>query len=268
MLATLRKWNAVFGIYFQEGIAYRASGLIWVMTDVVVAVTMPLVWSKANEATHRAIAGYSSSDFVLYYLCMLLIGCFVTSHIMWELAVEIKEGAFSAQLVRPVSFYQVTFFRSLSWRLIRPALFLPFFVALLWAYRGYLHDAHVFLGWEMWVAVILGHLVSFNFAFMMAMLALFTQEAQAIFELYYVPMLFLSGQLFPIAVLPDWARHLAYAFPFYFTTGLPTEILVGRVSGPAAHSLMLGQLGWILGSYALGQILWRKGLRNYTAVGM
>ncbi|MEA2552547.1 MAG: viologen exporter family transport system permease protein [Fimbriimonadaceae bacterium] len=268
MTATLRKWRALFSIYFQDGVAYRASGLIWIMTDVVVAITMPLVWAKANEAMGGHIGGYSSSDFVLYYLCMLLIGCFVTSHIRWELAMEIKEGQFSVALIRPMSFYQMTFFRNIAWRVIRPTLFFPFFLLLLFAYRSYLGDAHVYLGWELWVSVFLGHLLSFNFVYMMAMLALFTQEAQAIFELYYIPMLFLSGQLFPVAVLPDWARHLAYAFPFYFTTGVPTEILVGRVSGQTSHTLILGQLAWIVGAYFLGQILWRKGLKHYTAVGM
>jgi ABC-2 type transport system permease protein len=268
MTATLRKWKALFSIYFQDGIAYRASGIIWVMTDVVVAVTMPLVWASASKAMGGEIAGFSSSDFVLYYLCMLMIGSFVTSHIMWELAMEIKEGQFSVSLVRPISFYQLTFMRNIAWRVFRPMLFFPFFLLFLFAYRHYLAGAHVYLGWETWVSILLGHLVSFNFVYMMAMLALFTQEAHSIFEIYYVPMLFLSGQLFPIAVLPDWARNLAYAFPFYFTTGLPTEILVGRVSGPTAHNMMLGQLGWFVGAYVMGRILWKKGLRHYTAVGM
>lgn len=264
----LRKWRAVFGIYFQEGLAYRASGLIWVMTDVTTAVTMPLVWAKATQASGSAIAGFTSADFVLYYLCMLLIGCFVTSHILWELAMEIKEGQFSMALVRPMSFYQVTFLRNFSWRIIRPTLFLPFFLIMLWAYRGYLHDAHVYVGWQFWLALILGHLISFNVAYTMSMLALYTQEAQSLFELYYIPMLFLSGQIFPIAVLPGWTKQLPYFFPFYYTTGLPTEILVGRVPKANMPTLLAGQIAWLAGAYLVGQLLWKRGLRHYTAVGM
>ncbi|MFI5387883.1 MAG: ABC transporter permease, partial [Fimbriimonadales bacterium] len=207
MTATLRKWRAIFSIYFQDGIAYRASGLIWILTDLVTAVTMPLVWASANTGG-GTIRGFTTSNFVLYYLCLLLLGSFITSHIMWDLAMEIKEGQFSAMLVRPVSFYQFTFLRNLSWRIIRTGLFFPFFIALLWAYRGYLGGAHVFVGWEFWASLVLGHLVSFTTVMMMSMLALFTQEAMSIFELYYVPMLFLSGQLFPISLLPDWARFL------------------------------------------------------------
>lgn len=267
MAIALRKWRAVFGIYFQDGLAYRASGLIWILTDLVTAITMPLVWAKATSAT-GVIGGFSRSDFVLYYLCQLLIGSFITSHIMWEVAMEIKEGQFSTQLVRPMSFYQFTFLRNLSWRIIRLSLFAPFFVALVFLYRGYLTDASIYLGWQFWASVILGHLVSFTLVVMMSMLALFTQEVMSIFELYYVPMLFLSGQLFPIAVLPDWASTLAKWLPFYYTTGAPTEILVGRVSGSTSLNVLAMQLVWIAAAYLMGKLIWSKGLKYYTGVGM
>ncbi len=263
---TLRKWKAVFSIYFQDGIDYRASGLIWVTVDLATAVTMPLVWAKASH--NGPIGGFTTSDFILYYLCMLFLGSFVTSHIMWELAMEIKEGQFSTMLLRPMSFYQINFFRNLSWRCIRPALFAPFFVALLFAYRGYLTHAAIHLGPEFWLSLILGHLVSFTFVMMMSMLALFTQEVTSIFELYYIPMLFLSGQLFPIAMLPAWAASLAKLFPFYYTTGAPTEILIGRVTGNAIWGALGAQVVWIVVCYGLSKVLWARGLKHYAGVGM
>ncbi|MDR3691090.1 MAG: ABC-2 family transporter protein [Fimbriimonas sp.] len=263
---TLRKWRAVFSIYFQDGIAYRASGLIWVTTDLATAVTMPLVWAAASKS--GPIGGFTSSDFILYYLCMLFLGSFVMSHIMWELAMEIKEGQFSTMLLRPMSFYQLNFFRNLSWRVIRPVLFAPFFVALLLAYHSYLKHVDIHLGWQFWASVIMGHLVSFSFVMMMSMLALFTQEVTSIFELYYIPMLFLSGQLFPIAMLPDWAAKLAKMFPFYFMTGAPTEILIGRIGGGAVYQVLGIQVMWVTVCYGVSRILWRVGLRHYTGVGM
>lgn len=265
-MSTLRKWRAVFGIYFQEGLAYRASGLIWILTDVTTAVTMPLVWAHASS--NGAIGGFKTSDFVLYYLCMLMLGSFITSHIMWDLAMEIKEGQFSTALLRPISFYQLTYLRNISWRIIRCSLFGPFFILLLVLYRGLLGEATLYFGWEFWAALILGHLVSFTFVMAMAMLALYTQEVYSIFELYYIPMLFLSGQLFPVSLLPTWAATLAKFFPFYFTTGAPTEILIGRVSGSAAVQTIGIQVVWIVIAYFASKVLWRNGLKHYTAVGM
>lgn len=267
MSDTIRKWRAVFSIFFQEGLAYRASGLIWVMTDLTTAVTMPLVWATAAKVGGN-IGGFTSSDFVLYYLCLLLLGSFITSHIMWELATEIKEGNFSVALVRPISFYQYTFFRNLSWRIIRTSIFAPIFVLLVFLYRGYLGDANLYFGWETWASIVLGHLVSFTFVMMMAMFALMVQEVYSIFELYYVPMLFLSGQLFPVSLLPDWARWLAYIFPFYYTTGAPTEMLVGRIAPSDRLGVLGAQLIWIVVAFFGAKLLWKKGLKYYTGVGM
>ena len=266
MAKTLRKWKAVFAVYFQDGIAYRASGVIWIITDLVTAVTMPLVWASATRS--GSIAGYNSGDFVAYYLALFGISSFVTSHIMWELAMEIKEGQFTVALLRPISFYTFTFIRNLTWRIMRTMLAVPFLILLVIAYRDYLGGVHLHWGWEFWAALICGHLVSITFVLMMSMLALFVQEAQAIFELYYVPHMFLSGYLFPIAVLPEWARTLSQIFPFYFTTGAPTEILIGRVSGEGVPRVIGMQLLWIVAFFLLAKVLWRKGLKHYTAVGM
>jgi ABC-2 type transport system permease protein len=264
--ATLRKWKAIFGIYFQDALAYRASAVIWITTDLVTAVTMPLVWAHAAGA--GMIQGFTTGDFVLYYLCMILVSSFVTSHIMWEIAMEIKEGQFSTALMRPISFYQLTFFRSLSWRVMRTVLFAPMFLALLFLYRGYLEGATVYLGWEVFAAIVLGHLVSFTFVMMMSLLALFFQEVTSVFELYYIPMLFLSGQIFPIAVLPEWARTLSLFFPFYFTVGAPTEMLIGRIPPDRIPGILGIQLVWIVVCYVVSKFLWRKGLKYYTGVGM
>ena len=120
---TLRKWKAVFSIYFQDGIAYRASGLIWVTIDLATAVTMPLVWARASHS--GPIGGFTTSDFILYYLCMLFLGSFITSHIMWELAMEIKEGFMAAtsmkragNLTEPWTRAMVTSPPSSGWRSI------------------------------------------------------------------------------------------------------------------------------------------------------
>ncbi len=246
--------------------AYRASALIWITTDLVPALTMPLMWAKADHS--GPIAGYTSGDFVLYYLCLLFLGNFISSHIMWDLAMEIKEGQFSTQLVRPISYYQICFFRNLSWRVLRMILFAPMFVGLLAIYSSYITHTTLYLGWEFWVSLILGHLVSFTTVMMMAMLALFFQEVTSIFELYYVPTLFLSGRLFPIAVLPAWAQSLAKLLPFYYTTGAPTEILIGRVTGPQILSTVGAQLIWVGLAYGASKVLWKFGLKHYTGVGM
>lgn len=262
----LRKWRAVVGVYFQDGIAYRAQGLVWILTDVSMAVTMPLVWIAAAKGGE--INGYSAGDFVSYYLCVLLLNQFVQSHFMWDVAYEVKEGVFSSQIVRPISWLEFMLLRNLTWRCIRISLFVPWFLLFIFLYRNYLGGVEFYLGWQFWVSVALGHLVSIMTVMTLALLALFVQEAQTLFEIYYLPMLFLGGQMFPVAMYPEWIQTVAHWMPFYYSVGAPTEILTSRLAAQDAGSVLLIQAVWVLVFYMGHRLLWKQGLKHYTGVGM
>jgi ABC-2 type transport system permease protein len=251
----------------QDSLAYRASAIIWILTDTLPAMIMPLVFISAMP-DGGTVGGLTSGQFVVYYQTMLLLTNFITSHIMWDFAWEIKEGVFTIHLIRPIGYYQVAFIRNLTWRIMRVMLFLPMFFVLLLLFREHLHGFQPYLGWETWLSIILGHLVSFTFIMMMVQLAFFFTEVQSIFGLYYIPMLFLSGQVFPIQLLPDWAAVVAKAIPFYYTTALPTELVVGRVLPSEAPRLIAVQCAWIVGQYIVSKLLWRWGVKQYTGVGM
>lgn len=253
-------------VYAQDWLAYKANGIIWILTDMVTAITMPLVWASA--AGSGAISGYSAGDFTLYYLAMLLLGSFITSHMMWEISFEIREGVFTNYLLRPFSFFQTMYVRNLSWRAIRIVMTIPFFLVLGACYWNLLQGAHVFLGWQFWASVILGHCVSISVVLMLSMIALFIQEAIAVFELYYIPQLFLSGYVFPIEVMPLWVQKLAHVLPFYYTTGVPVEMLVGRLKPEHSLTFLLGQIGWVVATTLIARVLWKAGLKHYSGIGM
>ena len=266
MLASLRKWFALFNVYLKDGIAYRVNGIIWILTDAFTMFTMPLVWMSAMGT--NTISGFNKADIVKYYLAMLMVSGFVVCHFMWELANEIKDGQFSAQLVRPISVYQVYFFRNFSWRIVRMSLCIPFLLLFMWFYRDTLHGATFNWSVTFWVSLFLGHLLSFTTVMMLGFIALFIEEAMALFELYYFPILFLSGQVVPVAMLPAWAQTLAKYLPFYYTTNLPVDIGIGRVTGSTIWTGLLVQGFYIALTFAISKVLWTKGLRQFSGVGL
>lgn len=262
----VRHWRAIFSVFLQDGLAYRAQGLIWILTDVTLAITMPLVWISASKG--GAIQGFSSGDFVTYYLAVVMIAQFVQSHFMWDVAFEIREGVFSSQIIRPINWFEFMFVRNFTWRCIRVTLFLPWFILFVILFRNYLGGQELYFGWQFWTSIVLGHAVSLTTVLALAMIALFVHEAHSIFELYYLPMLFLGGQMFPIALYPTWAQTLADWLPFRYTVGVPTEIFVGRIEVADMGRALLLQLMWVVIMYLAFRLMWRLGLKHYTGVGM
>ncbi len=262
----IRQMKALLSIYIQDGLAYRASGIIWVLTDAVTSAVMPAVLLSSQG--NKGIAGFFPSDIVLYYIVSLFCTSLVTCHFMWEMSQEIKEGIFTTWLMRPISFLRFMFVRNLAWRIIRTLLFIPVLGIVMLIYAYWLTNPVIFLTPLAVLSLFLGHCVSLMFVMFMSTLAFYIEEANSVFELYYIPMLFLSGQMFPVSFFPDWVRNIALVMPFYYTTGLPTEIILGKINEQHAWPLIGAQLLWITLSFIGFKLSFARGLKYYTGVGM
>lgn len=262
LVASLRKLAAIFRIYLRDCFAYPAANLIWVVVDSKTAIVLPAVWMAA--AGSGAIAGLARNEIVAYYLVAMFISQFVTCHLLWDMAEDIREGRVQAHLLRPISYFWMNSARNLAWRVMRIVIFLPIWPLIMLGYGGFggagLTPSRVF-----WVAVLLAHTLSFLAAFFMTALTLWTVEFVSLFRVYYAFEMFLSGRILPLGSLPGWVQNLADALPFKYMIAYPTDLLLGRATG--AHGLLI-QLGWALILGVLGPWMFRRGLRVYAGAGL
>ena len=246
MTALTSRWFAIFNIYAQEAIAYRAGVFIWFLVEAITSIVMPLVWIASMGTSTSHINEFAPQDFVIYYLGILGLSSFVTSHLMWELGIEIKEGHISTLLMRPISFTQFMSVRNLAYRCMRIFATLPLMFLLYVAFKSFLIDPILHLNIYFWITLFLGHAISFFFVLAMSTIAFFVHETYAIFRLYYVPMYLFSGKLVPVDFLPAWLHKFTVITPFYYTVGVPTEILMGRLNANQTNQAMINQCVWII----------------------
>ncbi|HEX5323827.1 MAG TPA: ABC-2 family transporter protein [Capsulimonadaceae bacterium] len=265
----LTKWWAVYSVFFQDALVYKANATIWLMTDTVPAILMPLIW--LNSYNGRAtIGGFTPSAMVVYYMVVLFLTCVVESHIMWDMNNDVKQGKFNVYLTRPYSYMAYAYASNLSWRLMRTIMFVPLFAVVLWLFHPWvrwnpqLYD----FGWRFWLAVVLGHVVSFGLTYAMGLLSLYLVEARSVYNFYYLPLVIFSGQIAPLTFFPQWMLTLARFLPFSYTLSLPAQIFIGHVHGRDVWMGYAGQLAWIAVSFSAAALLWRGGLKRYTAFGI
>ncbi len=261
------KASAYFHIYLTEVFAYRAAAFLWILADSITALVLPVVWiAAAGDKGH--LGTMSVPDVVTYYVFSLVLSQFIISHMMWDIALEIREGAFTVYLLRPLSYFFTQFLRNVAWRIGKVALFLPVLALMLVVYWPYLGQSHFHIGPLFVLATFLGFILSFCNAFAVGIIALRTQECFAIIRLYYMPELFLSGRMFPLALMPGWVAFIANITPFRFTLSFPLELALGRLDQSAVLTGFMMQSGWIAIMSLIGWYLWRSGLKHYTGVGM
>lgn len=265
--APLRKWSTVFAVYLQDVLTYRSQTVIWMMTDTVPAVLMPIVW-LASYHGRATIGGFSPGAMVTYYLVMLCLTHLMVSHVMWDMATEIREGRFSIFLTRPMSYMSYQYAGSLSWRLLRGVLFVPILAICLALFWRYLRWEGYHLGWSFWAAVAGGHLLSFLIGYALGLLALIFTEVRGLFLFYYMPLSFLSGEVVPLSLLPDWAEAAARLLPFRYTLAFAAEIFLNQLSRTEIAAGFGWMALWMAVWIGIARVLWRVGLRQYTGVGM
>jgi ABC-2 type transport system permease protein len=174
-----RKWCRVFSVFVQDALVYRAVAVVWILTDTIPALVMPLLW-RASFNGRATIAGFTPSDFTAYYLVLHFVTNLIQCHFMWEIATEIKEGRFSAYLIRPFSYRAMHYLGFLSWRLMRTLLFAPVFVLVAFLFRHHLHWNDYHAGIPFFVSLVLGHFVSFFVTYAFGLLALFFVETRSL----------------------------------------------------------------------------------------
>jgi ABC-2 type transport system permease protein len=268
--AAWRKWRTVLGLFFQDGLVYKANAFIWILTDLVTAVVMSLIW-LASYNGRTQIHGFAPGDMVVYYLLVLALTGFIESHIMWDMSNDVKQGKFNVYLLRPYSFLAYMYAANLGWRLMRTLLSIPLFALVALAFRHYLPvwgSGHYHVGPLFWLAVLLGHGVSFTLTYAMGLLSLWLYEARAAYNFYYLPLLICSGQIAPLVLLPLGLQRIIQWLPFPYTLAFPAGLFLGKVSGDEVYRGLAAQVLWLGLSLLIAFGLWHGGLRRYTAFGV
>jgi ABC-2 type transport system permease protein len=116
-------------------------------------------------------------------------------------------------------------------------------------------------------ALILAFLVRFLLEWTLALAAFWTTRVNAINQVYFILMLFLAGQIAPLTLFPHWIQILADILPFRWMLGFPVELVLGRLTQLQALEGLAAQVAWVILSLVLVRIVWRAGVRVYSAVG-
>jgi ABC-2 type transport system permease protein len=77
----------------------------------------------------------------------------------------------------------------------------------------------------------------------------------------------LAGQAAPTALLPGFLRQAAEVLPFRYMLGFPVEVLSGKLDPSEILLGFIYQIVWITAVLLLHNVVWKKGVRHYTAVG-
>jgi ABC-2 type transport system permease protein len=245
---------------------YRAALVIWLIGHVLEPLIYLVIWSVVSTSTSSNIGGFTTGDFAAYFILLMLVNHVTYTWIMYEYEYRVRHGSLSFALLRPVHPIHSDVADNVSSKLITLPGMLVVALGLVLLFQPTFH----FVPWAVLAsipALILALLLRFVVEWTLALAAFWTTRVSAINQMYFVAVLFLAGQVAPVSLLPYAVRVAATILPFYWMIGFPVELLLGRLTPAQAWAGLGAQAVWLVIGLALGRIIWRAGLRVYSAVG-
>jgi ABC-2 type transport system permease protein len=196
----------------------------------------------------------------------MLVNHVTFTWIMYEYEYRIRKGTLSSALLKPVHPIHSDLADNASFKLIT----MPAMLVVAACLGLLFHPAVSFVPWAVVLfipALLLSFFIRFALEWTLAQVAFWTTRVGAANQMYFTVMLFLSGQIAPLGLFPAPIQMIANVLPFRWTVGFPVELLLGRLSLSAALTGMAIQMAWVLVSLVLVRIVWRAGVRTYSAVG-
>lgn len=263
-MRTLRTLPALFKLGLVSATAYRAEFLVWALTSTLPLIMLPLWHAVAEEAP---LAGFSAGGFTAYFLAGFVVRQLVGNWASWTINYEVKSGALSQRLLRPIHpmwFYATESLASIP---LRSVLAIPAALVAI-AVVDPEHVARAPWAWALMLPALLGAWAIGFFAHVaIGALSLWMHQSIKIVDLWYAGFFVLSGYVIPIAVFPDWLRPIPRWLPFEYVHGFPIELATGALGAARALERLGAQWCWVAILGAIAAILWNRGMRHYGAFG-
>jgi ABC-2 type transport system permease protein len=266
-MRTLRALPTLWRVGVAETVAYRAEFIVWMLTTTIPLIMLALWTSVASEGPFQQ---YSSSDFVAYFLAVLIVRQLTSNWVAWQMFEDIRMGVMSMRLLRPVHPFWAYGISQAAALPFRSVIAIP--VALLLLSSS---GAHSLTTNPLQLALIvpsiaLAWMISFGINFALGAVGFWVTQAMALGGVYFSLSTLLSGYMMPLDIMyakfPTLTK-LAWATPFPSMVAVPVRLLTSNLDNPAVLRLVTMQFAWAIGCLTLAFGVWRRGLRHYEAVG-
>jgi ABC-2 type transport system permease protein len=253
IVATWSSWLQHRGFFFTLAFG-------WMMPPMVYL----FVWStSAGEGT---IGGFTRGEFIGYYLVLVLVNQMTYSQTNWTVGDLIRHGQLTPLLLRPMSPVYNTVSSELAGKVVYMSFVVPVTAVLALVLRPSLHVT-MHEGLAFVPALVLAWALRFAWGYWLALLAFWVTRADALLGLQDALVFLLGGQVAPTSLLPQGLQQVAAVLPFRYMVGFPVEVLAGHLESWGLLAGLAAQVGWLAVTLLLWRLVWRRGLRHYTAVG-
>ena len=260
------KWIQTMKISWVKTTAYRLNFFLQVIGPALIFFFVKYsLWKTIYQSSQdEIIQGYTFSAMITYHIWSFVVSMIGQGHTALNMAVDIRMGRISSYLIYPFNFWEFHTASFLSFQVLQ--VFISIITLGIFLFTGILDSLsplNFLLGLS---ASIYVSIFWFVLQYLTGIIGFWLEETWIIRVSLQVVTVFLSGAVFPLDLFPELWRNVLDYTPFPYLTYYPIKIFMGQEVPIFKFIYTLG--AWMLFTLVINTIVWRRGIRNYTAAGM
>ena len=212
------------------------------------------------------MGGYSASVLAGYFMIAMLVDSATHTWVYEQFEWRVREGYFSPLLLRPIHPIHDDVAQNITYKIMMLIVVIPVTILLLIAFHPLLRLSWL-VGFAFGLALLQACVLRFLVEWALGLLTFWTTRMNVLSQFYFAVLLFLSGQLVPFTLFPAPIQFVAKLLPFYWMVAFPVALCIQNLRQNEILSGLTLQSLWLLLSLLLLVVLWRCGIRRYSAVG-
>lgn len=257
-----RTYQAIIALHWREALTYRVDLFANLLSAGIWWAIQYFLWRAVFEA-QPTVAGLDFEFMVSYIALVRVVQGFVQAGTLEEeLARRVKDGSISVELMRPYHLQIAAYLQAYSQALLNAVIVsMPLFVIALLVFKLSVPDP---LRLGLFIASVhLGLAVNAGLSFLVGLAAFPLKNNEGVIQVRRFITTVLSGNLFPIALMPKILRDFTELLPFRAIVDVPIGIYMGRLP----WTLLGFQALWAIALGLLGYGLFLKARRRLVIFG-
>jgi ABC-2 type transport system permease protein len=268
------KYFSIFTVSLKERMTYRGDFLLGTILRFLPMVTTILLWQAIYTGSNQSDLGSASVRFsykeMIAYLLLTNISRMFSSMpgLAGGIAREIREGTMKRYLVQPIDMIGYLLVYRVAHKITYIIMSIIPYALLFFLCRDFfdgLPDAMTMGAFAL--SLVLSFLVGFFFEVSVGMVGFWFLEVTSLLYIVMTLNFFISGHMLPLDLLPDPWGWLLKLLPFQYMAYFPAVVFLGKVTGTTLVTHLLGALFWAIFFMVLARVLYRLGLKRYSAFG-
>lgn len=253
----------------QKAFEYRFDFFVTYFSAVFPIIIQVSMWTAIYAATKTGMLyGYTYQQMILYTFFVGIVGKFLATGFEYEMNDDIKNGGLNKFIVKPVNY---CLYRASCFLGERSSVSVVFLLILLlfsgiFGVAGYFKISLAKVSC-FFLSLFLSVLLNFAVYFCIGISGLWISEISRVFPAISIILSVLSGGVFPLDILGQGFERIIFFLPFKYLLQFPVDIITGKSLGYPIISALAVQSVWVIIIWGTAQILWKRGMKKYIAVG-